>query len=111
MASERQIAANRANAQHSTGPTTEVGKAAAARNAVMHGAFARIPVLPGESAEEWEAHRSGILDALAPVGLLEVTLAERVALLLWRLGRLARFEPVIRPAGGPGLALYLPRVA
>ena len=33
-----------------------------------------------------------MVESLAPVGLLEVNLAERAALLLWRLQRLARYE-------------------
>ena len=37
MASERQIAANRRNAQRSTGPRTQVGKERVSRNAYRHG--------------------------------------------------------------------------
>jgi hypothetical protein len=37
MASEKQIAANRRNAQRSTGPKTEAGKERASRNALCHG--------------------------------------------------------------------------
>src|SRR5205814_5407618 len=61
-------------------------------NATKHGIFAAVPVIPGECPEAWEAHRAGVVDSLAPVGLMEVNLAERAALLLWRLQRLARFE-------------------
>ncbi len=93
MTSERQIAANRRNAERSTGPRSGAGKAVSACNAVRHGVFARVPVIPGvERAEEWEAHRAGILASLRPVGFLEARLAERAAELLWRLGRVARYE-------------------
>ena len=37
MASERQIAANRANAKRSTGPRSAVGKSKSSRNARRHG--------------------------------------------------------------------------
>jgi hypothetical protein len=37
MATERQIAANRANAQKSTGPKTAVGRLKSSRNAFRHG--------------------------------------------------------------------------
>ncbi len=37
MASEKQIAANRANAKRSTGPKTAVGKSRSRRNAFRHG--------------------------------------------------------------------------
>ena len=37
MASARQIAANRKNAQKSTGPTSQAGRTRAAKNALQHG--------------------------------------------------------------------------
>lgn len=37
MASERQIAANRSNAQRSTGPRTKAGKLKSSRNSLKHG--------------------------------------------------------------------------
>ncbi len=40
MASEAQISANRQNAEKSTGPRTDEGKAVASQNAVKHGLFA-----------------------------------------------------------------------
>lgn len=73
-------------ARLATGPGTVAGSAAPC------GAFAHLPVVPGESPHEWDGHRAGVVASLAPVGLLEVNLAERAALLLWRLARLARFE-------------------
>ena len=48
MASEKQIAANRANAKRSTGPKTAAGKQKSSRNAFLHG-LSRL-VLPGSSA-------------------------------------------------------------
>jgi hypothetical protein len=41
MATEKQINANRKNAQKSTGPKTAEGKAAVSQNAVKHGLFTR----------------------------------------------------------------------
>jgi hypothetical protein len=92
MTTLAKIEANRRNAKLSTGPRTPAGKAAVARNPVRHGVFAHLPVVPGENPYDWDRHRAGVVASLAPVGLLERTLAERVALLLWRLARLARFE-------------------
>ena len=75
------------------GPCTPEGKTVAAANAVRHGALSPLPVLAGvEDPALWEAHRMGVQESLAPVGHLEMVLAERVALLLWRLGRVARYE-------------------
>lgn len=98
MATERQQAANAANAQLSTGPTSADGKAVVAKNAVRHGILSGVPVLPGEDPVAWEVHRSGIVDSLQPVGLLELTLAEQAALLLWRMGRLASHEALTTAA-------------
>ena len=75
------------------GPKTEQGKAVVRWNATRHGISSPKPVVPGlENQEDWESHRDGIMENLSPVGHLEVTLAERVALLSWRLHRVTRYE-------------------
>ncbi len=76
----------------SGGPRTSAGKAVAKMNALSHGMRSPAPVIPGEDAGEWERHHAGITDALAPAGAVEAALADRVALLLWRLGRVGRYE-------------------
>ena len=87
---------NRQNAARSTGPRTHEGKSVVARNAVKHGVCTVAPFIPGfEREEDWQAHQAGILQSLAPIGLLETRLAERAALILWRLERLARYEATI----------------
>jgi hypothetical protein len=55
--------------------------------------------LPGESPQEWEEHRAGIVESLRPEGALEQCLAERVALALWRLRRAAAYEVAVTAAG------------
>jgi hypothetical protein len=99
MTTSAQIEANRKNALVSTGPKTPAGKARAGQNALRHGLGTLLPVLPGERAEDWEAHRDGILASLAPVGALEESLAHRVALCLWRLGRVAAYEMAVTAVG------------
>jgi hypothetical protein len=75
------------------GPKTEEGKAVVRWNATRHGISSPKPVVPGlEKQEDWESHLEGIMENLSPVGHLEVTLTERVALLSWRLHRVTRFE-------------------
>jgi hypothetical protein len=75
------------------GPTTREGKGVVRWNATRHGISSPKPVVPGlEKMEDWQEHRDGILDNLSPVGRLEFTLAERVALLSWRLHRVIRYE-------------------
>ena len=75
------------------GPTTQNGKAVVRWNATRHGIRSPAPVIPGvEKREDWEEHCDGILESLQPEGSLELVLAERVALLSWRLDRVTRYE-------------------
>ena len=93
MATKRQTKANRRNAQKSTGPKTEAGKAASSRNALSHGLTAEFLVLlPDEDGDAFERLRGGVIADLAPAGALQEVLAERAAVLLWRLDRVARME-------------------
>ena len=57
MSTQAQIQANQANAQLSTGPTTEAGRAASSKNHVIHGLSYRggmFILLPWESAVEFD---------------------------------------------------------
>ena len=54
MATPAQIAANRANAQLSTGPRSAEGKSASRFNALKHGADAMSAVIPGEDPAEYQ---------------------------------------------------------
>jgi hypothetical protein len=77
------------------GPPTQEGKEVVKWNAVKHGLRSPAPVVPSiERREDWEQHRDGVLESLQPEGHLEMVLAERVALLSWRLNRVTRFETV-----------------
>jgi hypothetical protein len=77
----------------SGGPKTEEGKEVVRWNAARHGIRSPAPVVPGiEKKEDWEAHAVGVLESLKPEGHLETVLAERVALLSWRLHRVTRYE-------------------
>jgi len=81
------------NGSSAGGPKTEEGKEVARWNATRHGISSPAPVVPGlEKQEDWQEHRAAILEQLCPVGHLEFTLAERVALLTWRLHRVTRYE-------------------
>jgi hypothetical protein len=92
MTTEAQVAANRSNAQSSTGPRTEEGKHASRLNAVTHGFSGSIAVLPTEDPEEYARFREALLESLAPVGALEDRLAEEVVEGSWRLRRAANLE-------------------
>jgi hypothetical protein len=84
--------ANQRNAQHSTGPKTDIGKAVARMNAVAHGLRAASPVVPGQDPNVCEAYRNEVVSDLAPVGMLEAELADRVARQSWRLRQVIAFE-------------------
>ncbi len=92
MTSQARIAANRRNAEKSTGPRTPEGKAIVAQNAVKHGLWARAAVLKDEDPQEFEQHRSRMLQELAPQGPQEEALAERIIGLWWRLKRAERMQ-------------------
>lgn len=93
MTSPKKAEANRRNALKSTGPKTPEGKARASKNNLRHGVLVAGPVIREmERTEEWDAHVSGVRSSLEPVGYLEEVLVDRAALLLWRMGRVARFE-------------------
>jgi hypothetical protein len=92
MATEKQLAANRANAQRSTGPRTAEGKAAVRLNALKHGLLAETMVLPNESQDEFLDLSQRVHNELSPQGEIEEFLATQVASYIWRLRRARRVE-------------------
>ena len=89
---ERRRAANRLNAQNSTGPVTTEGKVAASRNAIRHGVLSEKLLLDDEPGSEFEALMAGLLQSLNPVGVLESAIVDRIAITLWRQRRLVQSE-------------------
>ncbi|HXS40474.1 MAG TPA: hypothetical protein VN766_09840 [Stellaceae bacterium] len=92
MASKAQIAANRRNAEKSTGPQSARGKAAIGRNALSHGLTAARIICFDESEADFAAFAEGLRAALDPADPVEAQLAERIALCAWRLRRAYRVE-------------------
>ena len=95
MTSERQKAANRANALHATGPNTLEGKAAVRFNAVRHGLLTQDVVLPGEDADAFEELWNKVRADRSPMGPIEEFLVDRIVNAMWRLQRLARAETAL----------------
>lgn len=87
-----QISANRTNAQKSTGAITQAGKAKVAQNAITHGLFSKQLILADENPLEYQLLLEQLQQALSPVGILEQSLVERVAISLWKQKRLVRAE-------------------
>jgi len=92
MATEAQIAANRANAQKSTGPQTAEGKEKVAQNALKHGLFSQKNVVISENQVEYDMLEGEMLAELAPIGVMETMLATRIVSLMWRLKRAERMQ-------------------
>jgi hypothetical protein len=87
MATLTQIDANRANAQHSTGPRTLEGKARSARNNLRHGFRSQTVILPGEDPAEYSAMLAELTAHLHPASLTETRLVREMADAEWRLRR------------------------
>ena len=95
MSSDQQIAANRLNAQKSTGPRTAEGKERVASNALKHGLTGKHVVLPGEDPAEFDAFRSELIADLAPRGALEEIFAEKIVADAWRFRRALQLVPAL----------------
>ena len=87
MATPAQIAANRRNSQHSTGPRTPEGKARVRLNSLVHGLRAQDVVLPNEDAVAFNELRQAFFEQFAPQDALELHHLERLVQAAWRLRR------------------------
>jgi CheY-like chemotaxis protein len=87
MATLKQIDANRRNAQKSTGPRTDAGRAAVRFNGLTHGLTAETLVLAGESQVDFESLLSSFEAEHEPATPTEVTLVSQLAMAAWRLRR------------------------
>ncbi len=90
MASERQVAANRANSRRSTGPRSTEGKKRVALNPVRHGLFSRSLLLPGECEAELLGLKKQIHARYQPDGDVEKLYIDLVVSCMWRMRRLLR---------------------
>ena len=89
---EQRLAANRINAQSSTGPVTARGKSIAARNATRHGLLSTRLLLNDEDASEFQHLLGELMGSLRPTDAVERLLVERIAVTVWRQQRLVRAE-------------------
>ena len=83
MATQAQITANQQNAQHSTGATSEAGKAASCLNNFRHGFCGAFTVLPSEDQGEYEILFRGLKSEHRPETATESILIEKMAQHLW----------------------------
>lgn len=92
MTSEAQIKANQENAKKSTGPTSIEGKKRSSMNAMTHGVFAQIPILPGEDVEALTSLADAINNTYKPRDAMELMLVERIIMATFRQIRLREAE-------------------
>ena len=96
--SERKLAANRANAQKSTGFRTDAGKRKSSRNAQTHGLRARLSqqtLVCEHEREDFQLLADALHEELNPQTPLQQLLAERLALLAWKMRRTAAAEAAL----------------
>ena len=116
--SEAKIAANQANAQLSTGPISDEGKAIVSQNATKHGLTGKFKVLACESQAEFDQLLAGFLRSEAPVDDDEIQMVHQMAEALWLSRRSIRLQndcfealvsgtPEQQRAAQKSLALYL----
>ena len=97
--SEAKLAANRANAQLSTGPVSETGKAASRLNAVKTALTGRTVLLRSDDAEAYRHHIAAYEHEYKPAGLRERELVQSLADTQWRLNRIPGLEMAIYAQG------------
>jgi hypothetical protein len=92
MATEKQIAANRANAQKSCGPRTIEGKAQSSMNHLTWGFCSSGILMPGEDPAEFCSLLDDLLDHHQPANVTEQILVEEMAKNKWLSDRAFRLQ-------------------
>ena len=92
MISQKQLDANRRNAQLSTGPRTPEGRAAVRSNALRHGLTAKTAVLDSENPDHFQEMLDAFEAEYQPAGPTEELLVQQIVMSAWRLQRLRAVE-------------------
>jgi hypothetical protein len=99
MASQKQIDANRRNAQHSTGPRTPTGKARSRCNGLRDGLTGQIITLSDQDRPVFEQLKAELVASFDPQTPMERKLAQAMAWDTWRLDHLRAVEMNIYTLG------------
>src|SRR5271165_2397169 len=83
MSTQSQKEANKLNAQKSTGPKSEEGKAKSSLNRLSHGLASSATIVPGEDPEEFKALLTDLAGEYDPATATEQILVEKMALSQW----------------------------
>ncbi len=102
--SAARLAANRANAQFSSGPTSPIGKAVSSLNALKTGLTGVTVLLPSDDAAAYKSHILSYERLFTPVGPEESALTQSIADLRWRLNRIPALEYALLAIGQKELA-------
>ncbi len=97
--SPARLAANRANAALSTGPTSETGRATSSLNALKTGLTGRTILLPSDDVEAYQAHVGRFEAQWKPATDPERALLQSIADTEWRLLRIPSLESGIYALG------------
>lgn len=92
MPTEKQLTANRTNAQLSTGPASSEGKTKISHNALKTGLTGRTVLLPSEDAEQYRRHIDRFFAEYQPADDKERDLVQTIADTAWRLLRISVLE-------------------
>jgi hypothetical protein len=90
--SPARLAANAANAQHSTGPRTPEGQARSSQNARTHGLTARDVLIAPNEREEFEELLNDYQTDIKPQGATQQSLFDDLVAAAWNLRRIRRME-------------------
>lgn len=115
MSTAAQLAANQANAQLSTGPKTETGKAASSRNSFRHGFCGAFVIRPHENSDHYDELLAGLRSEHQPANPTEDLLIERMAQHWWLAQRAISMQelcfhekaPMVAHGNEKEFALYL----
>jgi len=81
--SQKQIDANRRNAQKSTGPKTKEGKAKSAMNSIKYGIYSDKFLIKGEKKEDFDEYSNGFLNWLNPSNPVLLDMASQIIASGW----------------------------
>ena len=76
--SQKQIDANKRNAQKSTGPRTKEGKTKSAMNSIKYGIYSKKYLIKDESPEEFDNYRKSVLKCLKPNNFVLFDIANQI---------------------------------
>ncbi len=99
MTTQKQIDANRRNAEKSTGPQSPETKAKTRLNAMRDGFTGQVTTLSDEDRPIFEKFKSDFIKDLAPKTVMELSLASSIAWDTWRLNHLRAVEMNIYALG------------